>query len=299
MNTWVPTSPCTPQCATRTRTVGVPDLPARAVLRQYAALARTFGSALALGTRIADPPTLQRHARAVLDALGITLDATGPLRVPGTTTGTLIVANHVSWLDVIALLAVEPVPLIAKQEIAGWPVIGPLAGRTGSRFLDRHAVRELPSVVRELAAYLRNGGSVAVFPQGTTWCTAPGGPFRRATFQAALDAGAPVRPVALDFTRHGKPSAVAAFVGGETLATSLRRVAATDGLTTHVRVCPPLWPGAHDRRSLAAAAHAAVRDAVGVPVCERVGRPGGVVRLASVNGVATGRTAGVPDDVHA
>ncbi|MGH3312606.1 MAG: lysophospholipid acyltransferase family protein [Streptomyces sp.] len=264
-------------------------VPATAVLRRYASLATTVGSALAAGTRIADPQRLQRYARDVLDALGISLDATGPLRVPGTTTGTLIVANHVSWLDVIAVLAVEPVPLIAKREVAEWPVVGPLTRRTGNRFINREAVRELPAVIRDLAAYLRDGGSVMVFPQGTTWCTAPGGPFRRATFQAALDAEAPVRPVAIDFTQDGAPSTVPAYVGGDTLTASMRRVASTEGLATRVRACPPLWPYAHDRRSLATAAHAAVSDAVGRPAARL--RPG--VRAVPA------RTAPVRDGVHA
>ena len=254
--------------------------PASTVLRRYAALAATVGGALAAGVRISDPPTLRRKAQAVLDALGIILDATGPLRVPGTAAGTLIVANHISWLDVIAVLAVEPVPLIAKREVAGWPLVGPLARRTGSRFINREAVRELPGTVRALAAHLREGGSAVVFPQATTWCTAPGGPFRRATFQAAIDARAPVRPLAIDFTQEGIRSTAAAYVGGETLAASLRRVATTDGLATHVRACPPLWPYGHDRLSLAAAAHSAVCDAVGRPAdMEHPAGPAAAARL--------------------
>ncbi|MFC4496442.1 lysophospholipid acyltransferase family protein [Streptomyces ovatisporus] len=235
------------------------------VLRRYAGLAASVGGALAAGTRLAEPPTLRRHAQAVLDALGVRLDAAGPLRVPGTAAGTLIVANHISWLDVVAALAVEPVPLIAKREVAGWPVVGTLTRRTGSRFIDRGAVRRLPETVAELASHLRDGESMMVFPQAATWCTAPGGPFRRATFQAAMDAGAPVRPLAIDFTQGGEHSTAASYVGNDTLVASLRRVATTGGLTALVRPCPPLWPDGHDRRSLAAAAHASVCEAVGRP----------------------------------
>uniref|UniRef100_UPI0015EF42BC lysophospholipid acyltransferase family protein n=1 Tax=Streptomyces albidus (ex Kaewkla and Franco 2022) TaxID=722709 RepID=UPI0015EF42BC len=205
----------------------------------------------------------------VLDALGISLDAVGgPLRVPDTATGTLIVANHVSWLDVVAALAVEPVPLLAKREVAGWPVIGALSRRAGTRFVDRDALRELVGVVRELTTHLERGGSVMVFPQATTWCTAPGGPFRRAAFQAALDAGAPVRPVAIDFSQHGGISRAASYVGDDTLEASVRRVAVSEGLVARVTACAPLQPNGHDRRSLAAAAYAAVCDAVGRPAPE-------------------------------
>jgi 1-acyl-sn-glycerol-3-phosphate acyltransferase len=268
LNLWATASPCTSRCVAPSWTVGAAGVrtgrvPLAAELRRYGALAATIGSAFRAGAGIAETATLQQHAVAVLDALGISLDATGPLRVPGAGTGTLVVANHISWLDVIALLAAEPVPLIAKREVAGWPVVGTLARRTGSRFIDREAIRELPVVVRDLAAQLRAGESMTVFPQATTWCSAPGGPFRRATLQAAIGAGAPVRPVAIDFPQGGTPSTVAAYVGEDTFAASLRRVAMTEGLTARVRACPPLWPDAHDRRSLAAAAHASIREALG------------------------------------
>jgi 1-acyl-sn-glycerol-3-phosphate acyltransferase len=246
-----------------------------------------LGEALASGPRIADPPALQRYALAVLGALDVRLDVgpgagpggrlavppdIGHLDVPpdigsapgpgaGSATGTLIVANHSSWLDVLALTAAEPVPLVAKREVAGWPVIGALARRAGTRFVDLDALRRLPCFVDDLAAHLRSGESVAVFPQGTTWCTPPGGPFRRAAFQAAIDAGAPVRPVAVGFTQAGSTSSAAAYVGDDTLAASLRRVVTADGLVASVRPCAPLWPQGHDRRSLAEAAHEAVRRA--------------------------------------
>ncbi|WP_258396573.1 1-acyl-sn-glycerol-3-phosphate acyltransferase [Streptomyces sp. Amel2xB2] len=238
-----------------------------AVLPRYARLAATVGSAVAAGPRIADPRRLRRHARAVLAALGVGLDlpVNRPLRVPGSATGTLVVANHVSWLDVVALLAAEPVVLLAKREVAEWPLVGPLTRRAGTRFIDRDAVRELPRVVEELAEFLGEGHSVAVFPQATTWCAAPGGPFRRAVFQAALDAGAPVRPVAVDYRQSGVRSRAAAYVGGDTLTASLHRVATAGGLTLRLRVCAPLWPHGHDRRSLAAAAHAAISAATGDP----------------------------------
>jgi 1-acyl-sn-glycerol-3-phosphate acyltransferase len=314
VNVWAGTSPCGSHCTAPPASVprgadggAAAHASAGAVLRRYAAVTSTVGRAVAAGARIADPPSLRRRARAVLDALGISLDATGRLRVPGSGTGTLIVANHVSWLDVIAVLAVEPVPLIAKREVAGWPVVGRLARNTGCRFIDREALRELPGTVEALAAYLRDGGSVVVFPQATTWCSAPGGPFRRATFQAALDAGAPVRPVAIDFTQGGAPSTVPSYVGGDTLAGSLRRVATAEGLSAHVRACPPLWPHGHDRRSLAAAAHAAVCDAVGGRADVEHGagmehravveRPAGVERLKGP--AAPAGWTSVCDGVHA
>ncbi|MFJ4637418.1 lysophospholipid acyltransferase family protein [Streptomyces hygroscopicus] len=257
---WAAWSPCTTGCVTH----AAERVPATRVARRAAVFGRSVVDALLCGRRIAEPGTLRARAAALLDALGVRLEVTGgtTLSAPGGT-GTLIVANHISWLDVIALLAVEPVVMLAKREIAGWPLVGPLATRAGTLYIDRASLRELPCTVREMAARLRAGRSVMVFPQGITWCAGTGGSFRRATFQAALDAGAPVRPVTLDYVQHTTPTTVAAFVGEDDFGASLRRVLRADGLTVRVAVHRPLRPehGSDDRRALAARAQATVSGA--------------------------------------
>jgi 1-acyl-sn-glycerol-3-phosphate acyltransferase len=208
-----------------------------------------------LGGRGADGPRAGRAAgaarivsRAILASLGVRLRWRGPAPRPGS----LLVANHVSWLDVIALCAVTPVRLVAKHDVRGWPGVGPLAAAAGSIFLDRTRPKRLPATVAEVAAALRAGRSVAVFPEGTTFCGADRGHFRPAVFQAAVDAGAPVVPISI---RYGHPAA--AFVGDDTLWSSVRRVAAARRLTVTLVGSPALRPepGA-DRRSLARAAQA-------------------------------------------
>ncbi|MCZ0973951.1 lysophospholipid acyltransferase family protein [Streptomyces albulus] len=98
--------------------------------------------------------------------------------------GTLIVLNHISWLDIVALLAVEPAVLLAKREVGGWPLVGGLAQRAGTHFIDRTHPRRLPRTVAELSALLAAGRSVAVFPRPP-----PGAPPTR-----AASAGPPSRP---------------------------------------------------------------------------------------------------------
>lgn len=250
---WGVDAGCTPDCAAH----AAPRVPMAESVRRCAALAYAITRGAARGDRLAEPGTLRGQARSVLAALGIRLEAgREPLTVPGGGTGTLIVANHISWLDVVAVLAVEPVTLLAKREIGRWPVIGTLARRVGTRFIDREALRELPSSIADLASTLRSGRSVLAFPQATTWCSAPGGRFRRATFQAALDAGAPVRPVTIAYEQLGAPSTVAAFLGDEDFVTSLRRVAGASALTVRITPHPPL--PLTDRRSLANEARSAV-----------------------------------------
>ncbi|WP_063806148.1 lysophospholipid acyltransferase family protein [Streptomyces kanamyceticus] len=236
------------------------------LLRRYAALTYALTRAAARGDRLAEPRVLRSEARAVLDALGVRLLAgREPLSAPdgagrGKGTGTLIAANHISWLDVVALLAVEPATVLAKREVGQWPLIGTLARRAGTRFIDRDGrPRELPYTVAALAELLRDGTSVLVFPQATTWCSAAGGRFRRAAFQAAADAGAPVRPVTVEYRQGGVPSTAAAFLGDEDFTASLRRVAGARDLT--VRITAHALLGGTDRRALAAAAQRATRSA--------------------------------------
>ncbi|MFI9232231.1 lysophospholipid acyltransferase family protein [Streptomyces rimosus] len=286
MSTWEVRSECTPRCAAH----AAPRVPFTEAARRCAAFAHAAGRALRDGERMAEPARLRAHARAVLASIGVRLvveaarDGVG-LAVPygaGSAVpygadatpasqarpGTLVVANHISWLDIPALLAVEPVTLLAKREVGDWPLVGTLARRAGTRFIDRAGPRQLPTAVADLADLLRSGRSVAAFPQATTWCSVAHGAFRRATFQAALDAGAPVRPVTIAYEQLGMPSTVAGFLGDEEFLSSVRRVVGARGLTVRVTVHPPLLPhpGAHDRRTLAALARAAVSRTVREPV---------------------------------
>ncbi|MEE6257156.1 lysophospholipid acyltransferase family protein [Plantactinospora sonchi] len=219
----------------------------------------------------------RRWARAVLAAFGVTLLVRGePPRQRA-----LLVANHVSWLDVVAVLAVAPARMLAKHEVRRWPLIGPLAARGGTLFVDRTRPRALPGTVARVARALRSGAVVAVFPEGTTWCGVPrpavgcgwSGRFRPAMFQAAVDARVPVVPVRLSY-RAGSAGATAApaFLAEETLLDSVRRVLSlrelvvTVTVTAELSVEPPADPRSVTvaaRRRLAEAAEVAVRAAAG------------------------------------
>ncbi|MDQ8706414.1 lysophospholipid acyltransferase family protein [Streptomyces sp. LHD-70] len=251
---WFPASPCTPHCARP----AAPPVSRLATARRYAAFGQVVAGALASPSATRDGQAVRDRARALLTSLDVHLDAGDvPLTVPGT--GTLVVADHISWLDIVALLACEPVTLVAKREVGRWPVVGPLARRVGTCFIDRGSLRALPQAVDRVREFLAAGRTVAVFPQGTTWCSAAGGGFRRAMFQAAIDARVPVRPVTLSYLQYGRPSAVAGFLGDEGFVPSLHRVAQADGLAVRIRAHAPLPTGpGSDRRELAAAAQESV-----------------------------------------
>ncbi|MEV0898720.1 lysophospholipid acyltransferase family protein [Actinoplanes sp. NPDC049802] len=192
-------------------------------------------------------------ARAILAALGVRVVWRGPRPRPGS----LLVANHVSWLDPVALAALLPVRVVAKHDVAGWPGIGGASRRAGAIFIDRTRPSTLPATVAEVAAALRAGRSVALFPEGTTYCGPDQGRFRPALFQAAIDAGAPVVPVSI-----GYDSTEAAFVADDTIWESVCRVARVRRLTLTLVAAPALRPAAGaDRRALARAAQASLGGA--------------------------------------
>ncbi|TRW81543.1 1-acyl-sn-glycerol-3-phosphate acyltransferase [Mycolicibacterium sp. 018/SC-01/001] len=199
----------------------------------------------------------RRYCRIVLRCLGIRITVSGgPIRnVPGV----LVVSGHVSWVDIFAIGAVMPGAFVAKAEMVGWPGLGALARLMKVIPIERDNLRRLPEVVAAVAERLSAGRTVVAFPEGTTWCGLGYGPFRPAMFQAAIDAGRPVQPLRLSYHhRDGRASTAAAYIGDDSLLTSIRRLVTAQRTVVHVRVESLQLPG-HDRRDLAARCEAAVR----------------------------------------
>jgi 1-acyl-sn-glycerol-3-phosphate acyltransferase len=248
MSFWLPNSACDAECLAPTPLVS----PVRRAARLVALAGVLLAGGLVLPVLPAGRRTgaLRRFAGAALRAMGIRVRLRGALPARRA----LLVANHISWLDILVLLAVAECRLVAKTEVRGWPVIGKVAARTGTVFIDRVRPKSLPPTVAQLRAGLAGGAVFAVFPEGTTSCGRQVGPFRPAMFQAALDAHVPVVPVSLRFTTPGamQPATAAAFIGAETLLASLRRIIAARGLTVRVRPAAAIHPdAAATRRALA------------------------------------------------
>jgi 1-acyl-sn-glycerol-3-phosphate acyltransferase len=260
---WMPVSPCGEGCLPPADAVPAVDW-ARRLLRLLAAAAMLLaGAALAAALPLLGPAgrewTLRAWYRALLRALRIQLEVTGGDRFAALGVGVLVVSNHTSWLDMIALGAVQPLHMVAKSEVRGWPVLGPLARRVGTIFVDRERLSTLPRTVEAVSGALAGGAAIGAFPEGTTWCGLSGGRFRPAVFQAAVDTATSVRPVALRYRLVGVgATTVASFVGSTTLGEAVMRVAGVQGLLVDVQILPLLPPAGADRRVLATRAEAAV-----------------------------------------
>ncbi|MFC4021649.1 lysophospholipid acyltransferase family protein [Micromonospora sp. GCM10011542] len=302
---WRPSSGCDDGCLPAAGQV--PTVP---VARRLVRLLAVLGMLLAgVGLAVLLPvlPGRERQAavgawaRGTARAFGVRLLVRG--RSPRRRA--LLVANHVSWLDILAVLAVAPAPMVAKREVRSWPLVGLLAAAAGTVFVDRSRPRALPATVRRVADALRAGRSVAVFPEGTTWCAGdraadcrPGSGFRPAMFQAAIDAGSPVVPLRLSYRYAGTGAAatVAAFLGEDTLLRSVARVLAARELVVSVTVTAALHPARDaDRRFLARAAESAVHL---VPASGPRTAPG-VVRIRPVPAPATTAVSGQELDLAA
>jgi 1-acyl-sn-glycerol-3-phosphate acyltransferase len=170
----------------------------------------------------------------------------------------LVVANHVSWLDVYALNATVGGPRsVAKSEVARWPIAGGIARGFGTFFHVRGSFRDAARVKGAVAGALRAGERVVVFPEGTTSEGGEVGRFHAALFQAAVDAGVPVQPVAIHYpAADGSPDPAAAFVGEMTFVESLARVLRRRRLDAHLTFGPVLPSAGRTRRELAALSHA-------------------------------------------
>lgn len=113
--------------------------------------------------------------------------------------GRLLVANHVSWIDIFVINAVAPSCFIAKDDIARWPLIGTLVGRVGTLFLARGKRHAVHSAIKTVSEFLRQGKRIAVFPEGTSGSGEMLQPFHGNLIEAAVQAGVPVAPVALRY----------------------------------------------------------------------------------------------------
>jgi 1-acyl-sn-glycerol-3-phosphate acyltransferase len=176
----------------------------------------------------------------------------------------LWVANHVSWLDVVALGRLRALQFVAKRELAHWPLVGRLARAAGTRFTERDSWRGLRALVEDLAGELRAGRSVALFPEGTTTRGDVILRFRPLLFQAAVLAGVSVQPVALRYRERGARQ-VAPYVGDDLFVAHLGRVVRSPPQAVELHFLPRLPAVGQPAHHLARASARLIAEALGLP----------------------------------
>jgi lyso-ornithine lipid O-acyltransferase len=136
---------------------------------------------------------------AVLGMFGVEVLRSGPAPEPGR--GHLVVANHRSTADVLALLRAFGGLMVSRADLARWPLLGFGARAVGTLFVDRADAHSGAAVVRAIRSRLVEGSTVIVFPEGTTFAGDEVRSFHAGAFAAALRSGADVIPVGLAYSR--------------------------------------------------------------------------------------------------
>ncbi len=202
---------------------------------------------------------VQAWARRMLQLLGIGLELRGQPPAGGPV---LLVANHISWLDILVMHAARYCRFVSKADVKHWPLIGTLATGAGTLYIERESRRDAMRVVHQMAERLQAGDVLAVFPEGTTSDGVDLLPFHANLIQAAVSAPAPVQPVALQFidTATGQTSLAPCYIGDDTLVGSVWRSLAGDPFTAVVTYGEPQHAGGRDRRAWAADLRAQVQQ---------------------------------------
>jgi 1-acyl-sn-glycerol-3-phosphate acyltransferase len=188
-----------------------------------------------------------QHLRALW---GIHLKVLGQPAIAGPM---LLVANHISWLDIVVMHAARHCRFVSKSDVQRWPLIGTLASGCDTLFIERTNRRDAMRVVRDMTQALQNGDVVAIFPEGTTSDGLSLLPFHANLIQAAIAADAPVQPMAMKFIdrQSGQISLAPCYIGDDTLLGSVWRTLNSEGIEAVVHFGEPQTAQGRDRRAWA------------------------------------------------
>jgi len=199
----------------------------------------------------------------LLDILGIEVEADLTHAVPGA----LIVANHISWIDIYVINAALPSAFVSKAEVRHWPLIGWLAAKNDTIFLRRGSHGHAKIINQEIAGLLDQGRHVAVFPEGTTTDGRSLLHFHAALLQPALSAGHPVLPVAISYWElDGQRSLAPRYDGDISLGQCTRAILGRKRLIARLVTTPLRGLQGEDRKQVAAQAREAIALGAGLPM---------------------------------
>ena len=148
-------------------------------------------------------------------------------------TGRVFLFNHRSGMDILLSLGFFEGTIVSRADLAGWPVIGLAARRTGTLFVDRSDAQSGASVIQAMARALAAGQGICIYPEGTTFPGDEVRPLKSGAFRAALAADAELVPVGLAYRD------VEAGFGDDSFATHMRRVAALPTIVAAVEAGAP------------------------------------------------------------
>lgn len=213
---------------------------------------------------------LQGWSAELLNILNVKVSTTGEIPLREIKQG-LIVANHISWLDVIVMNSVLPLRFVAKSEVRSWPLIGFLCARAQTIFIERNKRSDTARTNLQAVETLRLGGCMAIFPEGTTTDGTQVKHFHASLLQPAIDAQTPIYPVAIRYhDKDNKPNPDAAYIDDMSFIESMWKILSSRDLQACLTTTTALSTQVENRRVLATQAHQCISYAlsIGLPVTE-------------------------------
>ncbi|MDO8275725.1 MAG: lysophospholipid acyltransferase family protein [Serpentinimonas sp.] len=222
--------------------------------------------------------TVRDWTRQALRIMGVRLQV---LCEPPVAGPLLVLANHISWLDILLINASQPCRFISKSEVRHWPVIGRLAVGAGTLFIERQKRSDALRVAQQTAAALRDGDLIALFPEGTTGDGQGIMPFHASLLQSALEADCPILPVGLVYLQGDGQALLgeaprhdaAVYIGKANLLTSVWRIVSASDLQAVVHWGEPDTAQGRDRRAWADSLRAEIGRLANQPLLPRTGEP--------------------------
>lgn len=206
---------------------------------------------------------LHRVCRRALRRLSISVECSGEMPADG-----LIVANHLSYLDILALSALAPFVFVAKKEVRAWPIFGWIAAKAGTLFVDRERRLDTGKVNESVGEALRAGLRVVLFPEGTSSDGSSVLPFRPSLFEPALIAGVAVTPAFISYSASsGSVGNDVCYWGKMTFVPHALKLFSIRSVTAQIRFGAMLR-NLQDRKQAAEATRSEVLRMAGLPSVE-------------------------------
>ncbi len=151
-------------------------------------------------------------------------------------TNTIIVSNHISWLDIFAIHSLGiPGIFIAKSEIKQWPILGSLISNAGTIFIDRTNRRSIINVLETSKDLLLSGHTIVFFPEGTTSDGFKILPFHTSLFSLFLDnPQSKLLPIVIRYLKFGRKTSEPAYIDEMSLWGSVVKVLSSGGLEIQI-----------------------------------------------------------------
>ncbi len=205
------------------------------------------------------------YHRLLAVIMGLRIHCDGAVRK---NTPVLLVANHISWMDIVVFSCLTPLSFVAKREVSTWRGVKLLAKLQRTIFVNRERRTESQKAANEIAERLDDGDCIVLFAEGTSSDGNRVLPFKSSLFAAAQEAGGQtyVQTAAIAYTalsglplgRRTRP--LVAWYGDMEMGNHVWALLKAGPLDVHVRIGEPVTLAEFgDRKALAAHTEKAVR----------------------------------------